>query len=170
MLQYLHHQHTHYHLPLAPQGRLSDSNKNLVAHVLTTLGDLARAMGPPFAQQMRPLVLPALANLNDSKKHVREAVATMLDTWVAVVPADRFLQQLADTFMSAKCSPDGKRVAVAWLLQQVCRECVGLCRECGYDVLNCMVEEMPIWPSHRNLHVETLKKECNNNTASFIKQ
>lgn len=91
--------------------------------MLTTLGDLARAMGPPFAQAMRPLVMPALANLNDSKKHVREAVTTMLDAWVAVVPADRFLQQLAETCVSAKCSPDGTRVALAWLQQQVC--CVG---------------------------------------------
>lgn len=50
---------------------------------------------------------------------VREAVIAMLDAWVTVVPADRFLPQLADTITPAKCNPDGKRVAMTWLTSQV---------------------------------------------------
>lgn len=36
-----------------------------------------------------------------------------------MVPPERFLPQLADTITNAKCSPDGKRVAIAWLMGQV---------------------------------------------------
>lgn len=55
---------------LGCQGRLADSNKNLVARVMLVIGDLARAMGPPFQQQGRTVLAPALLNLSDSKKHV----------------------------------------------------------------------------------------------------
>lgn len=57
--------HTH------SQARLGDSNRNLAAKVLQLLGDIARAMGPPFDRGARsPLLLPAVANLSDNKKQV----------------------------------------------------------------------------------------------------
>lgn len=48
---------------------MADSNRNLAAKVLVLLGDIAKAMGPPFDKVARPVVLsPAVANLADNKK------------------------------------------------------------------------------------------------------
>ena len=55
----------------APQGRMTDSNRNLAAKVLVLLGDIARAMGPPFDRAARPVLFPAVANLSDNKKQAR---------------------------------------------------------------------------------------------------
>jgi hypothetical protein len=53
------------------QNRLADSNRNLAAKVLQLLGDIARAMGPPFDRAARGVLLfPAVANLSDNKKQV----------------------------------------------------------------------------------------------------
>ena len=53
------------------QARLADSNRNLAAKVLVLLGELARAMGPPFDKVARPVLLaPAVSNLSDNKKQV----------------------------------------------------------------------------------------------------
>ena len=57
--------------PACLQARLADSNRNLAAKVLILLGDIARAMGPPFDARARPaLLFPAVANLSDNKKQV----------------------------------------------------------------------------------------------------
>jgi hypothetical protein len=59
------------------QARLTDSNRNLAAKVLQLLGDIARAMGPPFDRGARPpLLSPAVANLSDNKKQVGLIAAT----------------------------------------------------------------------------------------------
>ena len=56
---------------LCLQARLADSNRNLAAKVLILLGDIARAMGPPFDARARTaLLFPAVANLSDNKKQV----------------------------------------------------------------------------------------------------
>jgi len=54
--------------PAALKGRMTDSNRNLAAKVLVLLGDIAKAMGPPFDRGARPVLLfPAVANLADNK-------------------------------------------------------------------------------------------------------
>lgn len=52
---------------------MGDSNRNLAAKVLMLLGDIARAMGPPFDRVARPVLFPAVANLSDNKKQVGAA-------------------------------------------------------------------------------------------------
>lgn len=60
------------------QGRLADSNRNLAAKALSVVGDIAKAMGPPFDKQARGVLLgPALANLSDNKKQVGRGRAGM---------------------------------------------------------------------------------------------
>lgn len=65
---------------------MADSNRNLAAKVLVLLGDIAKAMGPPFDKGARPVVLsPAVANLADNKKQVwREGWACWAGVGIAV--------------------------------------------------------------------------------------
>ena len=56
------------------QGRMTDSNRNLAAKVLMLLGDIAKAMGPPFDKGARAVLAPAVANLSDNKKQVGQTV------------------------------------------------------------------------------------------------
>lgn len=50
---------------------MTDSNRNLTAKVLVLLGDVARAMGPPFDKAARSqLLIPAVHNMADNKKQV----------------------------------------------------------------------------------------------------
>ena len=55
------------------QGRLSDSNANLVARALCLAGELAIATGAAWDRVGRPLLNPALLGLADKKKQVRLA-------------------------------------------------------------------------------------------------
>ncbi len=55
----------------ALKGRMSDSNKNLMAQALALTGKLARAMGKAIDRAARPLLGPALRNLSDNKASVR---------------------------------------------------------------------------------------------------
>lgn len=54
----------------ALKGRLSDSNKNLVAQTLSLLGKLAKAMGRAIAREARPVLGPAVRCICDSKHTV----------------------------------------------------------------------------------------------------
>lgn len=54
----------------ALKGRLSDSNKNLIAQALSVLGKLASAMGRAIAREARPVLAPAVRCICDSKANV----------------------------------------------------------------------------------------------------
>eukprot|EP00887_Chlorella_sp_A99_P000367 scaffold13.g367.t1 len=100
----------------ALKGRLADSNRNLAAKTLCLLGDLAAAMGPPFDKQARPLLLgPALANLSDNKKQVRDGVLYMLDAWLGVASADKLFPAVTEAVASPKTIVDGKVAGLGWM-------------------------------------------------------
>jgi hypothetical protein len=59
----------------ALKGRLTDSNKNLVAQTLSLIGKLAKAMGRAINREARPVLGPALRCICDSKPNVSRLVA-----------------------------------------------------------------------------------------------
>ncbi|CAL8262817.1 unnamed protein product [Merluccius merluccius] len=69
-------------LPLALKGRLNDSNKILVQQTLAMLQQLATAMGPGLKQHVKPLGIPIITVLGDSKANVRAAALATLQAWV----------------------------------------------------------------------------------------
>uniref|UniRef100_A0A8C5CAA3 TOG domain-containing protein n=1 Tax=Gadus morhua TaxID=8049 RepID=A0A8C5CAA3_GADMO len=69
-------------LSLALKGRLNDSNKILVLQTLTMLQQLATAMGPGLKQHIKPLGIPIITVLGDSKANVRAAALATLQAWV----------------------------------------------------------------------------------------
>lgn len=104
----------------ALKGRMADSNRNLAAKVLVLLGDIAKAMGPPFDKGARPVVLsPAVANLADNKKQVRDGVLYMLDAWIGVASSDKLFPAVADAVANPKCLADGKVAGLQWLTKAV---------------------------------------------------
>lgn len=56
--------------PTFVQGRLSDTNANLVARSLVVASELAAAMGPAWDRTARDFLKPALEGLADKKKQV----------------------------------------------------------------------------------------------------
>lgn len=52
------------------QGRLSDTNANLVARSLVVTSELAAALGPAWERTGRDFLKPALECLADKKKQV----------------------------------------------------------------------------------------------------
>ena len=52
------------------QGRLSDTNANLVARSLVVAAELAAALGPAWDRMARDFLKPALEGLADKKKQV----------------------------------------------------------------------------------------------------
>lgn len=103
----------------ALKGRMTDSNRNLAAKVLQLLGDIARAMGPPFDKGARPLLFPAVANLSDNKKQVRDGVLYMLDAWIDVSSAATLFPAVAEAVANPKCIADGKVAGLQWLTKVV---------------------------------------------------
>ncbi|KAJ3596332.1 hypothetical protein NHX12_002741 [Muraenolepis orangiensis] len=69
-------------LSLALKGRLNDSNKILVQQTLTMLQQLATAMGPGLKQHVKPLGIPIITVLGDSKANVRAAALATLQAWL----------------------------------------------------------------------------------------
>ncbi|PRW20522.1 microtubule associated isoform A [Chlorella sorokiniana] len=103
----------------ALKGRMTDSNRNLAAKVLQLLGDIARAMGPPFDKGARPVLFPAVANLSDNKKQVRDGVLYMLDAWIDVSSAATLFPAVAEATANPKCIADGKVAGLQWLTKVV---------------------------------------------------
>ncbi|KAG7269929.1 hypothetical protein CRUP_017674 [Coryphaenoides rupestris] len=69
-------------LSLALKARLNDSNKILVQQTLTMLQQLATAIGPGLKQHIKPLGIPIITVLGDSKANVRAAALATLQAWV----------------------------------------------------------------------------------------
>ena len=58
---------------------------------------------------------------------VRDACVTMLDGWVSVVPAERFLPVAADFLAGPKASAEGKVVGLRWIQCVVAGSKAGRC-------------------------------------------
>ncbi|KAK9814323.1 hypothetical protein WJX72_004049 [[Myrmecia] bisecta] len=99
----------------ALKGRMNDSNRNITARTLLLLGELAKAMGPAFDRFGRPVLASALTGLSDSKSQVRNALVTMLEAWVTVIPAERILPMVGDALAAPKASADGKVNVLKWM-------------------------------------------------------
>ena len=61
---------------------MADSNRNLAAKALILVGDVAKAMGPPFDRQARTLLPAAVGNFADNKKQVRGTGSSSSSSWV----------------------------------------------------------------------------------------
>ncbi|KAM4618375.1 cytoskeleton-associated protein 5 [Polymixia lowei] len=79
-------------LPLALKGRLNDSNKILVQQTLSILQQLATATGPGLKQHVKPLGIPIITVLGDSKANVRAAAMATLQVWVEHTGMKEFLE------------------------------------------------------------------------------
>ena len=108
--------------------RFSDSNRNLAARSISLVGTLAEAVGPDFDRIAHATLLgPAVENLADMKKQVREAVISMLDAWGQTCPKDRLFPALIDAVSNPKGASEGKVMALKWMVDNYepnskCRE------------------------------------------------
>lgn len=97
--------------------RFGDSNRNLAARSLSLVGMLARAVGPDFDRIAHAILLgPAVENLADMKKQVREAVVGMLDAWGQTCPCDRLFPSIIDAVSNPKGASEGKVMALKWMV------------------------------------------------------
>ena len=110
----------------ALRARLADTNKNLIATSLSTLGLLSRAMGPSVDKYTKLILPDALKNVNDNKKNVREAVLQMCDEWNTATDSDKTLTFMLGTSGDHKISADGRADTLLWLSQNVNNKNFGL--------------------------------------------
>lgn len=102
---------------VALKGRFGDTNRNLAARSLHVASQLAAAVGPPFDKLAHAILLdPAIANLGDTKKQVRDAVVTLLDSWGKTCPHEKLFPPLLAAVSNPKGHPDGKVAALKWML------------------------------------------------------
>ncbi|WPT11227.1 Protein MOR1 [Picochlorum sp. SENEW3] len=102
---------------VALKGRFGDANRNLAAKSLHVTSQLAAAVGSPFDKLAHAIVLdPAIANLADTKKQVRDAVVTLLDSWGKTCPRERLYPALLAAVSNPKGHSDGKVAALKWML------------------------------------------------------
>uniref|UniRef100_A0A665WG43 Cytoskeleton associated protein 5 n=1 Tax=Echeneis naucrates TaxID=173247 RepID=A0A665WG43_ECHNA len=106
-------------LPLTLKGRLSDSNKILVQQTLTILQQLAAAMGPGLKQHVKPLGIPIITVLGDSKSNVRMAAMTTLQAWVEQTGMKEWLEgeDLAEELK--KENPFLRQEVLGWLAEKL---------------------------------------------------
>ena len=99
--------------------RFADSNRNLAATALITVGKVAEAMGPAIGERRNGhgVVGDVAKQFADSKANVRAAAATALDAWCAAAGLAKTLPHVADKMveLSAKMSGDGKADALSWV-------------------------------------------------------
>ena len=97
--------------------RFGDSNRNLAARSISLVGMLATAVGPDFDRIAHAILLgPAVENLADMKKQVREAVVGMLDAWGQTCPCDRLFPAMIDAVSNPKGASEGKVMALKWMV------------------------------------------------------
>ena len=101
----------------AMKARFGDANRNLAAKSFSVVGMLAAAVGEPFDKLAHGILLsPAVSNLADSKKQVREAVVGMLDAWGNTCPKERLFPALAEAVSNPKGAPEGRVSALKWMV------------------------------------------------------
>jgi cytoskeleton-associated protein 5 len=116
----------------ALRARFGDANRNLAARSISLVGQLALAVGAPFDKIAHGVLLsPAILNLSDTKKQVRDAVVVMLDAWASTCPKERMFPALADAVSNPKGHPEGKVVALKWMVDNYVADSAK-CKEVGH--------------------------------------
>ncbi|XP_057847026.2 protein MOR1 isoform X2 [Cryptomeria japonica] len=103
----------------ALRARLFDSNKNLVMTTLTTIGNVASAMGPAVEKSSKGILSDVLKCLGDNKKLMRESTIKALDMWVSVVQVDKMVPYIASALSDVKLGADGRKDLLDWLTRQL---------------------------------------------------
>ncbi|RZB44582.1 protein MOR1-like isoform X3 [Glycine soja] len=103
----------------ALRGRLVDSNKNIVMASLTTIGNVASAMGQAVEKASKGILSDVLKCLGDNKKHMRECVLNTLDAWLAAVHLDKMVSYIAIALMDSKLGAEGRKDLFDWLSKQL---------------------------------------------------
>ncbi|KAK7391401.1 hypothetical protein VNO78_19817 [Psophocarpus tetragonolobus] len=103
----------------ALRGRLVDSNKNIVMATLTTIGNVASAMGQAVEKASKGILSDILKCLGDNKKHMRECALNTLDAWLAAVHLDKMVPYIAIALMDSKLGAEGRKDLFDWLSRQL---------------------------------------------------
>ncbi|XP_061370607.1 protein MOR1 [Gastrolobium bilobum] len=103
----------------ALRGRLFDSNKNIVMATLTTIGNVASAMGQAVEKSSKGILSDILKCLGDNKKHMRECVLNTLDSWLAAVHLDKMVPYVTIALMDSKLGAEGRKDLFDWLSRQL---------------------------------------------------
>lgn len=103
----------------ALRARLFDTNKNLVTTTLTTIGNIASAMGPAVDKSSKGILSDILKCLGDNKKLMRESTIKTLDSWVIVVQLDKMVPYIILALSDAKLGADGRKDLFDWLARQL---------------------------------------------------
>ncbi|TKY51634.1 MOR1 protein [Spatholobus suberectus] len=103
----------------ALRGRLIDSNKNIVMATLTTIGNVASAMGQAVEKASKGILSDILKCLGDNKKHMRECALNTLDAWLAAVHLDKMVPYIAIALMDSKLGAEGRKDLFDWLSRQL---------------------------------------------------
>ena len=73
---------------------LSDTNKNVVAFTLKTVGDLVSALGPACEKCCKPLLPEIVKSLSDNKKQASDAAEEALRKWSEQLPLEKIAATL----------------------------------------------------------------------------
>ncbi|XP_027367381.1 protein MOR1 [Abrus precatorius] len=103
----------------ALRGRLFDSNKNIVMATMTTIGNVASAMGQAVEKSSKGILSDILKCLGDNKKHMRECALNTLDSWLAAVHLDKMVPYIAIALMDSKLGAEGRKDLFDWLSRQL---------------------------------------------------
>ncbi|KAK8641657.1 hypothetical protein V6N13_011041 [Hibiscus sabdariffa] len=103
----------------ALRGRLCDSNKNLVMATLTTIGNVASAMGPAVEKASKGILSDILKCLSDNKKHMRESTLSTLDAWNAAVHFDKMVPYITSALTDTKIGAEGRKDLFDWSARQL---------------------------------------------------
>ncbi|KAF1879003.1 hypothetical protein Lal_00047675 [Lupinus albus] len=103
----------------ALRGRLFDSNKNIVMATLTTIGNVASAMGQAVEKSSKGILSDILKCLGDNKKHMRECALNTLDTWLAAVHLDKMVPYVTIALTDSKLGAEGRKDLFDWLSKQL---------------------------------------------------
>ncbi|KAJ1403126.1 TOG domain [Sesbania bispinosa] len=100
-------------------GRLVDSNKNIVMATLTTIGNVASAMGQAVEKSSKGILSDVLKCLGDNKKHMRECALNTLEAWLAAVHLDKMVPYIALALVDSKLGAEGRKDLFDWLSRQL---------------------------------------------------
>ncbi|KAI4351479.1 hypothetical protein L6164_005845 [Bauhinia variegata] len=103
----------------ALRGRFLDSNKNIVMATLTTVGNVASAMGPAVEKSSKGILSDILKCLGDNKKHMRECTLNTLDSWLAAVHLDKMVPYVTMALTDSKLGAEGRKDLFDWLSRQL---------------------------------------------------
>ncbi|KAJ7975023.1 protein MOR1 [Quillaja saponaria] len=98
----------------ALRGQLCDSNKKIVMATLTTIGNVASAMGPAIENSGK-----VLKCLGDNKKHMREGTLATLDSWLSAVHLDKMVPYVTIALVDSKLGLEGRKDLFDWVSRQL---------------------------------------------------